>query len=287
MENASENIENDETVLTDILTPAMVERMYATMDWPYLPADLETGQPAPLNSYLMLCIPLVANKDLRIDGLSDGDSVLPLIDLPRRVWGGSILRFHDPLRVGDTVQRRSRLTDRKQKTGSQGEMTLLTVIHDFYVGDRLCMTEELTLIYLPERPPGTAVESPPPTELPTAAYAKSVSMTDHQLFRFSAITFNAHRIHFDPHHAKMIEDYRDQVVHGPIMTSLILDLWQQQHPERDLTELTLRSFNSAYVNETLHVQGNQTASSSEQDELALYNDHGHVLLTAQARHKAR
>ena len=272
-------MENSDVVLTDLLTPAMVERMYVTMDWPYSPADIEMGQPAPLNSYLMLCIPLVPNEDLRIDGLSDGDSVLPLIDLPRRVWGGSILRFQEPLRIGDTVQRRSRLTDRQQKTGSQGEMTLLTVMHEFYVDDSFRMSEELTLIYLPERPPGTAVESPPATALPESDYAKTVQMTDHQLFRFSAITFNAHRIHFDPYHAKMVEDYQGQVVHGPIMTSLILDLWHQHHPGQRLTELTLRSFNSAYINEKLHVKGDRLEKG---DALALYNDRGHKLLTASA-----
>lgn len=261
----------------DVLTASMVARMYTTMDWAVPENGLETGAPSPLNSYLMLCLDLIRNDQLRPDGLAYEDEALPFIDLPRRVWGGGSLKFINPLRIGDKVSRTTKIIDQKNKSGSLGEMTFVDLVNDYYVDGVHCLSEALTLIYLPERSESADVLEKSLASRPPYDYAQSVSFSPHQLFRFSAITFNAHRIHFDPQHAQQVEAYPDQVVHGPIQTSIVLNCWQQNNPGKTLKHIKLRCNGSAMVNQTLHVQG---VRDDDGDRLAVYNDHGEELYTA-------
>ena len=262
----------------DVLTASMVARMYTTMDWDVPKNGLETGAPSPLNSYLMLCLDLIRNDQLRTDGLAYEDEALPFIDLPRRVWGGGSLKFINPLCVGDKVSRTTKIIDQKNKSGSLGDMIFVDLMNDFYVDGKHCLSEELTLIYLPERLESVDVSEKSVVSRPSYDYAQSVSFSPHQLFRFSAITFNAHRIHFDPLHAQQVEAYPDQVVHGPIQTSIVLNCWQQNNPGKSLKHIKLRCNGSAMVNQTLHVQGVRNDGG---DHLAVYNDHGEELYIAQ------
>ena len=256
----------------------MVARMHATMDWAVPENGLETGAPSPLNSYLMLCLDIIKNEQLRPDGLAYEDEALPFIDLPRRVWGGGSLKFINHLRIGDKVSRTTKIVDQKNKSGSLGEMIFLDLMNDYYVDGSHCLSEELTLIYLPERLELADVPEKSAASRPPCDYAQSVSFSPHQLFRFSAITFNAHRIHFDPQHAQQVEAYPDQVVHGPIQTSIVLNCWQQNNPGKSLKHIKLRCNGSAMVNQTLHVQGVRDDGG---DHLAVYNNHGEELYTAQ------
>lgn len=261
----------------DILTASMVARMYATMDWAVPENGLETGAPSPLNSYLMLCLDIIKNEQLRPDGLAYEDEALPFIDLPRRVWGGGSLKFINHLRIGDKVSRTTKIVDQKNKSGSLGEMIFLDLMNDYYVDGSHCLSEELTLIYLPERSRTEEVDEKSAVPRPACDYVQSVSFSPHQLFRFSAITFNSHRIHFDPRHAQQVEAYPDQVVHGPIQTSIVLNCWQQNNPGKSLKHIKLRCNGSAMVNQTLHVQGVRDDGG---DHLAVYNNHGEELYTA-------
>ena len=262
----------------DILTASMVARMYATMDWDVPKNGLETGATSPLNSYLMLCLDLIRNNQLRADGLAYEDEALPFIDLPRRVWGGGSLKFFNPLCIGDKVSRTTKIIDQKNKSGSLGDMTFVDLMNDYYVDGKHCLSEELTLIYLPERLESADVSEKSVASRPSCDYSQSVSFSPHQLFRFSAITFNAHRIHFDPKHAQQVEAYPDQVVHGPIQTSIVLNCWQQNNPGKTLKHIKLRCNGSAMVNQTLHVQGVRDHNG---DQLAVYNDYGEELYKAQ------
>ena len=262
----------------DVLTASMVARMYTTMDWAVPENGLETGAPSPLNSYLMLCLDLIRNDQLRPDGLAYEDEALPFIDLPRRVWGGGSLKFINPLRIGDKVSRTTKIIDQKNKSGSLGDMTFVDLMNDYYVDGKLCLSEELTLIYLPERSELADVSEKSVASRPLCDYSQSVSFSPHQLFRFSAITFNAHRIHFDPKHAQQVEAYPDQVVHGPIQTSIVLNCWQQNNPGKTLKHIKLRCNGSAIVYQTLHVQG---VRDDDGDQLAVYNDYGEELYNAQ------
>ena len=262
----------------DILTASMVARMHATMDWAVPENGLETGAPSPLNSYLMLCLDIIKNEQLRPDGLAYEDEALPFIDLPRRVWGGGSLKFINHLRIGDKVSRTTKIVDQKNKSGSLGEMIFLDLMNDYYVDGSHCLSEELTLIYLPERSRTEEVDEKSAVPRPACDYVQSVSFSPHQLFRFSAITFNSHRIHFDPRHAQQVEAYPDQVVHGPIQTSIVLNCWQQNNPGKSLKHIKLRCNGSAMVNQTLHVQGVRDDGG---DHLAVYNNHGEELYTAQ------
>ena len=262
----------------DVLTASMVARMYATMGWPMPENALRDGAPAPLNSYLMLCLDILGNDKLRTDGLAYEEETLPFVDLPRRVWGGGGLTFIEPLRIGDKVTRTTQIIDQKNKTGTLGEMVFVDVLNEFFVKEKLCLSEALTLIYLPERQAGADQSAQDTVPRPACDYVHSVSFSPHQLFRFSAITFNAHRIHFDPHHAQVVEGYADQVVHGPILTSIVLNCWQMHNPDKSLKQIKLRCNGSAMVNQLLHVQGKRHDSG---DELSVYNDYGEELYAAQ------
>ena len=134
------------------------------------------------------------------------------------------MRFINPLRIGDKVSRTTKIVDQKNKSGSLGEMIFVDLMNDYYVDGSHCLSEALTLIYLPERSEVKEVAEKPAVPRPACDYAQAVRFSPHQLFRFSAITFNSHRIHFDPRHAQKVEAYPDQVVHGPIQTSIVFKL---------------------------------------------------------------
>lgn len=158
------------------------------------------------------------NDMLGRDGHPRGGSLLPPVPLERRMWAGGALTFHRRLRVGEALEMRSRVKSVTEKMGKSGPMVFVTLDHEIY-GDRgLAIEERQDIVYL-EIPDSFA----PPKKQPVPAPAvESLDTPETLLFRYSAVTFNAHRIHYDRTYTQEVEHYPDLVVHGPLQASLLM-----------------------------------------------------------------
>jgi 3-methylfumaryl-CoA hydratase len=194
----------------------------------------------PLRHWLFF-LPLHRRSELGTDGHAERGGFMPPIALPRRMWAGSRVRFAAPLRVGSSVTRVSTIVDVVEKTGRSGPLAFVVVRHEIFAGDKLLVSEEHDIVYREHRvsAAGSAVPSPEAPRHPDLAQTFVADET--LLFRYSALTFNTHRIHYDRRYAIEREGYPGLVVHGPLLATLLVDLAADAHPDRLLTEYRFRA----------------------------------------------
>ena len=201
----------------DEVTPRLVESFRAIFgDWlAPVPAD-----EAPLCLHWCLSPAIAAMDALGRDGHPAKNRDLPPVPLPRRMWAGGRIETLAPLRIGDTVRRVSTVADVTRKQGRSGELWFVAVDHDYHSPRGLAVRERHDIVY---RADGTsAVAGPAPEQAPDVTRRLETSPV--LLFRYSAITFNGHRIHYDPAYAKDVEGYDGLVVHGPLQATLLFNL---------------------------------------------------------------
>ncbi|WPY96396.1 MaoC family dehydratase N-terminal domain-containing protein (plasmid) [Limimaricola variabilis] len=210
-----------EEVQTEPLTGALVARFNATFD---RSDPCEDGADAPPMIHLCLGQPNSPAAELGPDGHPARGGFLPPVPLPRRMWAGGAFEFHAPLRIGETVRRRSVIEDVVLKEGRSGPLCFVTVIHHVESGGRRALTERQDIVYRMAQATAPASPSPPPA--PEGRSRLSVAATPTLLFRYSALTFNGHRIHYDRSYARDEEGYPGLVVHGPMQATMLLQMAQ-------------------------------------------------------------
>jgi len=203
---------------TDTVTARQARQMAATLGAEGLP--LSDGDPLPPLWHWMGWLPETPMAGLGPDGHPARGGFLPPIPLERRMWAGGRLTFHAALRIGQPMARRSEILKVSEKTGTTGRMVFVTVGHHTHGPDGLAVTEEQDIVYVAM--PDQFSPPPPITALEGAVWADPVAMDTVRLFRFSALTFNAHRIHFDLPYAMGVEQYPGLVVHGPMQAMLLM-----------------------------------------------------------------
>jgi len=155
------------------------------------------------------------------------------------MWAGSRLQFHAPLRIGDEVSRVSRIEDISFKEGRSGSLVFVRVLHEVSNRAGLAITESQDLVYRDHPRPGEP--TPPASAAPAGAqWTREVTPDPVLLFRFSALTFNGHRIHYDRPYAMDVEGYPGLVVHGPLTATLLLDHLLERHPGAEITHYQFR-----------------------------------------------
>ncbi len=202
------------------LTPALAAA--ATLDDSLTP--LERGSALPPLWHWFYFLPRVPQALLDIDGHPQRGGFMPPIPYPRRMFAGARMRFHHPLMIGQPARREAVIRQIREKSGRSGALAFVSVLCSFYQDGRLCIEEEQDIVY---REPGPAVACPrlidwPP--VPEGAWSRVVTPDSKLLFRFSALTFNAHRIHYDRPYAMHEEGYPGLVVHGPLTAVLLMEL---------------------------------------------------------------
>lgn len=197
---------------TDIVTPGLVERFRATFG-DYL---FDTGAAAPLGLHWCLA-PAAAPRDgLGPDGHPARGGFLPPVPFQNRMWAGGEVSFHKPLMPGDHVTRTSRIAAITPKDGRSGPLVFVTVTHACHVGDELRIEERQDIVY---RPAGPGRPTPPAAEQAPADFTGDAVT----LFRYSAMTFNGHKIHYDFPYVTETEGYSGLVVHGPLQATLLMN----------------------------------------------------------------
>ncbi len=199
------------------------------------PAPAE-GEPLP---HLWLWAHFVrgqAYEELGRDGHPNLRSFLPPLGERNRMWAGGRVRFHTPLRVGTPATRNSTILAVEEKQGRSGSLLFFTVQHDYVQGGRLCVSEEQDIVYRAPTPPkleGTV-------QSPARQWAQTVEPSTVMLFRYSAVTFNGHRIHYDLDYVTQQEGYPGLVVHGPLIATIMLQAGVDANPEREIDTLRYR-----------------------------------------------
>lgn len=199
--------------LRDTVTPVPIAALAATLDIEP-PGD---GLP-PLWHWLYF-LPIHRRLELGPDGHPQRGGFLPPVPLPRRMWAGGRLEFRHRLRVGENIARTSQIADVRFKEGRSGPLVFVLVRHEISNEQGVALTEEHDIVY---RGPSAQSASAAPTPAPAdAAWERTVRPDDVLLFRYSALTFNGHRIHYDRRYATEVEGYPGLVVHGPLMATLL------------------------------------------------------------------
>ena len=212
----------------DIVTSAAVRALRATFD--HEDVTVHEGDPLPPAWHWMFTNPIARQSQLGPEGHPERGTFFPPIELPRRMWAGSRLEFRAPLRVGERITRRSRIASIQPKTGSTGALVFVTVRHEITSGSGGCTIDEQNIVWREEakgaNPVSARREAPPGT----SDFSRTVEPDPVMLFRFSALTFNGHRIHYDQPYVTQVEGYPGLVVHGPLVALFMLDLFTRHHP---------------------------------------------------------
>lgn len=209
-------------LLEDDLSLAQAQAAAATFEPPDAP--FTHGALLPPLWHWFYFLPRAPQSQLGDDGHPQRGGFMPPIPYPRRMFAGARLRFHRPLVIGTPARREGVIRAITRKSGRSGSLAFVVVGYSYYQEDELCIEEEQDIVY---REPGAPLPAPVPVELPPVpegAWVRVVMPDTRLLFRFSALTFNAHRIHYDRPYAQREEGYPGLVVHGPLTAVLLLEL---------------------------------------------------------------
>ena len=244
--------------LHDTIGPTPVVALTATLDHPA--AAVPPGTPlSPLWHWLYF-LPMARHGEIGADGHPRRGGFLPPVPLPRRMWAGSQLEFHAPVRVGDVVQRQSTIADVTVKVGRSGRLVFVKVKHELRCNGAAepAISEFHDIVYREAKQPGDV--DPPPTAAPVliegaTAWQREIVPDPVLLFRYSALTFNGHRIHYDRSYVTEVEGYPGLVVHGPLIATLLMDLLRRQMPGADVASFRFKAVRPTYDLHALRVNG--------------------------------
>ena len=246
--------------MQDTITAAPLAALSATLDRDDPPPMPSTALPALW--HWMYFLPHARQSELSPDGHPQRGSFLPPVPLPRRMWAGGRLRWDtaNPLRVEETVTRTSRIQSVAHKSGRSGELVFVQVEHAYRNAQGLALTEEHDIVYRAEAQPTDPV--PAPQQPPLAgqqAWSRTITPDAVLLFRYSALTFNGHRIHYDRQYVTEVEGYPGLIVHGPLIATLLLDLLRRELPAAQLTSFAFKAVRPTFDLHPFSVHGKPSA----------------------------
>ena len=258
-----------ETVADDI-TAAPVRALSATLDRDDDAPGFGTSLPALW--HWLYFLPHHRQSEIGPDGHARRGGFLPPVPLPRRMWAGGRLRWQadNPLVVGDAVQRVSRIASVTHKAGRSGDLVFVLVQHEVHNTHGLALTEEHDIVYRAAAQASDPV--PPPTQAAQgAAWQRVITPDDVLLFRYSALTFNGHRIHYDRRYVTGVEGYPGLIVHGPLIATLLVDLVRRQVPGARLKSFSFKAVRPTFDLHRFTLNGSPSVDGKQVQLWA--NDH--------------
>jgi 3-methylfumaryl-CoA hydratase len=261
----------------DYVTVPAVHRLAATLDRDDPMPRM--GDPLPVGWHQILFPRVVRHSQIGADGHPQRGDFLPPVPLPRRMFAGKRTTFHVDLRVGDEVRRDSTIKDVTVKQGRTGTMVFVTVKTDLTSPRGLALTEEQDIVY--REPPAPGAPPQPPQPAPgKAVWRRTVTPDPVMLFRYSALTFNGHRIHYDKPYVTQIEGYPDLIMNGGLTTLLVFEL-ARAHAKSPMRQIASRNVRALFVNQPITFGGEPSADGKTAKLWAL-NPDGALALTAEA-----
>jgi 3-methylfumaryl-CoA hydratase len=256
--------------LHDSVTAAPLIALTATLDRPA--ESFAPGAPLPLLWHWLYFLPMHRQSEIGPDGHAKRGGFLPPVPLPRRMWAGSQFEFHSPVRVGDAIARTSTIEDVTAKEGRSGKLVFVKVRHDLRCNgvEAPAIVEFHDIVYR-EAKRATEIEPPPLAAPDGAAWRRDVVPDDVLLFRYSALTFNGHRIHYDRRYVTGVEGYPGLIVHGPLIATLLMDLLRRQRPQAQVARFRFKAVRPTFDLHPFRVNG---APDADNETVRLWaNDH--------------
>ncbi|HEX7891431.1 MAG TPA: MaoC family dehydratase N-terminal domain-containing protein [Ramlibacter sp.] len=264
--------------LHDEITAAPVRNLSATLDRDDpLPAR---GTELPPLWHWLYFLPGHRQGEIGVDGHAKRGGFLPPVPLPRRMWAGGRLQWHAPLRVGDEVERKSTIASVTHKAGRTGDLVFVLVRHEVSNAQGVALTEEHDIVYRAAAQPGDPVPAPQPAP-GDAAWSREIVPDDVLLFRYSALTFNGHRIHYDRKYVTEVEGYPGLIVHGPLIATLLVDLARRQTSGAKLASFSFRAVRPTFDLHPFRVNG-QPAADGRSAQLWAQDHEGWLTMQAEA-----
>jgi 3-methylfumaryl-CoA hydratase len=237
---------------SDEITAAPMAALAATLDLVERPE--ETGAVLPPLWHWLYFLPFHRQSELGPDGHARRGGFLPPVDLQRRMWAGGRIHFLRSLRAGENVTRTSHIAGVSFKKGRSGPLVFVLVRHEIHNEQGLALTEEHDIVYRNRASPGEQPGAPQRTP-GEAAWERTIYPDDVLLFRYSALTFNGHRIHYDRRYATETEGYPGLVVHGPLIATLLADLVRRHVPDAVLSHFEFRALSPIFDTSEFRIAG--------------------------------
>lgn len=272
---------------SDTITPALVKRLRATLSgFTELAGDADAAPPPGI--HWCLAPPAVTHRELGVDGHPTTGGFLPPVPLSRRMWASSRMQFLRAFAADIPLEKVSTIAEVVLKqSAASGPLVFVDIDHEYTQAGAALLCERQTLVYrqpsLATQPSSVQQAATPPR---SAARSLPVTPDSRLLFRYSALTFNGHRIHYDQRYATETEGYPALVVHGPLIATLLMNLAQAGHPQTPLQAFEFRAVAPAFVDEalqlTMHID--ETAHAADATcQLEASNPRGVVTMVARAQ----
>ncbi|MEO6625308.1 MAG: MaoC family dehydratase N-terminal domain-containing protein [Burkholderiaceae bacterium] len=246
-------------LLHDTVTPIPYAALSATLNRPDS-ARPPPGTPLPVLWHWLYFLPISQQSEIGPDGHPQRGGFMPPVPLPRRMWAASDLLFHEQLCVCDRLSRTSTITGVQEKTGRTGSLIFVSVRHELRCNgaDAIALTENQHIVYRAAASPDDV--PPGPTAAPASSQWERRIVPDAVLlFRYSALTFNGHRIHYDRQYVTGVEGYAGLVVHGPLIATLLIDLLRRECPDAVVRAFTFKAVHPTIDTHPFSVHGEPSA----------------------------
>ncbi|MGI4813604.1 MAG: FAS1-like dehydratase domain-containing protein [Janthinobacterium lividum] len=261
-------------VMAAVLTPVPAAALAATLDRDA--SEPAAGALLPPLWHWLYATPVERQSELDVDGHVRRGGFVPPIALPRRMWAGGRLEYHHPLRIGEHIVRTSRITAIREVEGRSGPLVFVTVLHETANQLGVALSEEHDIVY---RDMPRAGQVSQPKHAPTdETFAREIVPDPVLLFRYSALTFNGHRIHYDRPYATETEGYPGLLVHGPLIATLLADLARRQRPDATVRRFEFKALHPLFDIHRFHVCGRDTGTHAS--DLWARDHEGHLAMQA-------
>jgi 3-methylfumaryl-CoA hydratase len=243
----------------DVVSGSVIQRLAALLDHVNPPWPEDTLP--PLGHWLHFA-ERVSQSAVGPDGHARRGDFLPPIDLPRRMWAGSAIEFLKPIRVGEMMERRSTIAEITRKQGRAGPLVFVRIDHEISAANGVAIREAQDLVYQEKPVVGAPVATSSGEECQPSEWQQVVRPDAVLLFRYSALTYNSHRIHYDAPYATAVEGYPGLVVHGPLIATLLLDLFQRHHTGAPVAGFRFRAYRPLFAGEEAVLSATSTPSGA-------------------------
>jgi 3-methylfumaryl-CoA hydratase len=238
-------------VVEDFVSPLLVERLAATLDCEA--SAPRAGEALPPGWHTIFCLKPQLRPALNDDGLPRNYDLIPPVPMQRRMFGGARIEFHGPLLIGEPVRCESELSDVKLRSGASAHLAIATLRHRFFGKAGLAVVEEQDIIHMEpiadkaDKPRASKGTAPAPAANPVPTWQRTIVSDTIALFRFSALTFNSHRIHYDAPYSEAVEKLPGLVVQGKLIALQLLETVRRAAPDAVFRSFSYRSERPLYA----------------------------------------
>lgn len=263
----------------DLISLRHARLMSATSDY-CLAERIEQGEPLPPLWHWIYFLDALPSAELGRDGHPARGGFLPPVPLPNRMWAGGRVSFLKPIPIGSTIRKESRILNVEHKAGRSGDLVFVTVLHTLAspAGAPL-LREEHDIVYKGQTRPAKPSDSVPAPASSESLFSRVINPTSTTLFRYSALTFNGHRIHYDADYCRDVEGYPNLVIHGPLVATWLANL-AEEIGQQPLAEFSYRGLAPALLGETITLHADR---QGDRVELCATLSNGTVSMRAEAR----